>query len=80
MTSGAMLFALRNFIEKLNIKLLLNTPKNESGLTQLMKMGKSIRQIWVKLRFRCRLVTVSVMLTIIKNTATGTAGIVAPPL
>ena len=25
-----------------------DVPKNESGLTQLIKMGKSIRQIWVK--------------------------------
>ena len=26
-----------------------NTPKNEIGLTQLIMMGKSIRQIWVKI-------------------------------
>ena len=48
--SGAILFAERIFIEKLN-KILKITPdasKNESGLTQMIMMGKSIRQIWVK--------------------------------
>ena len=29
------------------IKITPNTPKNESGLTQLIMMGESIRQIWV---------------------------------
>ena len=32
------------------LKITPNTPKNESGLTQLIKMGKSIRQIWVKIK------------------------------
>ena len=26
-----------------------NTPKNENGLIQMIMMGESIRQIWVKL-------------------------------
>ena len=30
------------------IKITPNTPKNESGLTQLIMMGECIRQIWVK--------------------------------
>ena len=48
--SGAILFASRNFIEKLDkkIKITPNTPKNESGLPQMIMMGKSTRQIWVK--------------------------------
>ena len=29
------------------IKITPNTPQNESGLTQLITMGESIRQIWV---------------------------------
>ena len=31
------------------MKITHNTPKNESGLIQLLMMGKSIRQIWVEL-------------------------------
>ena len=48
--SGAFLFAWRNFIEKMRLKLKItsNTPKNESGLSRFIMMGKSIRQIWVK--------------------------------
>ena len=30
------------------IKITPNTPKNDSGLIQLIMMGESIRQIWVK--------------------------------
>ena len=30
------------------LKITPNTPKNETGLTQLIMMGKSIHQIWVK--------------------------------
>ena len=30
------------------LKILPEAPKNESGLTQMIMMGKSIRQIWVK--------------------------------
>ena len=30
------------------IKIIPHTPKNESGLTQFIVMGESIRQIWVK--------------------------------
>ena len=33
---------------EIKIKITPNTPKNESGLIQLMMMGESIRQIWVK--------------------------------
>ena len=33
---------------RLKIKLTPNTPKTDSGLTQMIMMGKSIRQIWVK--------------------------------
>ena len=44
--SGSILFAQRNFIDK-KIKITPNTPKNESGLLQLIMMGESIRQIWV---------------------------------
>ena len=49
--SGAILFAQRNFIEKRDkkIKITSNTPKNESGLTQLIMMEESIRQIWVNM-------------------------------
>ena len=32
------------------LKILSEVPKNESGLTQMIMMGKSILQIWVKLR------------------------------
>ena len=32
---------------EIKIKITPNTPKNESGLTQLIMMGESIRQIWV---------------------------------
>ena len=47
--SGAILFAQRNVIEKRDKKNknTPNTPKNESGITQLIMMGESIRQIWV---------------------------------
>ena len=47
--SGAFLFAQRNFIEKRDkkIKITPYIPKNESGLTQFIMIGKSIRQIWV---------------------------------
>ena len=34
-------------------KITPNSPKNESGLTQLIRMGESIRQIWVKHLFSC---------------------------
>ena len=49
--SGAILFAKRIFIKNSyeNIKSVLMTQKNESGLTQMIMMGKSICQIWVKL-------------------------------
>ena len=44
--SGAILFAQRNFIKNtLNVKITPNTPKNESGFTQLIMMEESIRQI-----------------------------------
>ena len=48
--SGAILFAKRIFIKNLfkKMKITPDAPKNESGLTQMIKMGKSIRQIWVK--------------------------------
>ena len=36
----------KNVIKK--IKITPNTPKNDSGLIQLIMMGESIRQIWVK--------------------------------
>ena len=41
---------LENFHRKteLNLKITPDAPKNESGLTQMIMMGKSIRQIWVK--------------------------------
>ena len=47
--SGAILFAWRNFIEKMrqNLKITPKTPNNESGLIQLITMGKSICHIWV---------------------------------
>ena len=51
-SSGAILFAQRNFIKieikKIKIKITPNTPKNESGLTELVMIGEFIRQIWVK--------------------------------
>ena len=31
------------------MKITPNTPKNGSGLTQLITMGESIRQIWVNM-------------------------------
>ena len=40
--------ALKNQIKK--IKITPKTPKNESGLIQLIMIGESIRQIWVKVR------------------------------
>ena len=45
-TSGAILFAQRNFIknEIKEIKITPNTPENESGLV----LRETIRQIWVK--------------------------------
>ena len=48
--TGAILFAVISFIEN-EIKIKKNTPdapKNENGLIQMIKMGKSIRHIWVK--------------------------------
>ena len=48
--SVALLFAYMNFIEKLDKKE-KNTPdvhKKESGLIQMIRMGKSIRHKWVK--------------------------------
>ena len=48
-TSGAILFAYRNFIEKLNFKITPAAPKNESGLAQIIMMGESIRHLWVKI-------------------------------
>ena len=44
--SWAFLSAWRNFT-KTEIKITPNNAKNESGVTQLIMMGKSIRQIWV---------------------------------
>ena len=44
--SGAILFAYRNLIEKWN-KILKSHLRPLSGLTQLIMMGESIRQIWV---------------------------------
>ena len=48
--SGAILFAYRGFHLKMefNFKIIPAAPKNESGLTQLITMGESIRHIWVK--------------------------------
>ena len=43
------LFCLLREISSKKIKITPNTPKNESGLTQLIMMGKSIRQIRVNL-------------------------------
>ena len=43
--SGAILFAYRNFIEKWNkifFKIAPAAPKNENGLTLMIKMGESI--------------------------------------
>ena len=46
--SGAILFAQRKFVEKWDKNSITpNTPKNESGLNQLIALGESIRQIWV---------------------------------
>ena len=52
--SGAILFAKRIFIKNLfkNLKITPDAPKNESGLAQMIKMGKSIRQIWVNVKFQ----------------------------
>ena len=44
--SGAILFAYRIFIEQ-TLKITPDAPKNESGLTRMIMMGKFIRQIWV---------------------------------
>ena len=33
------------------MKITPDVPKNESGLAQMIKMGKFIRQIWVKVPF-----------------------------
>ena len=50
--SGAILFVQRIFIEKLelNLKIAPDAPTciNGSGLIQMIMMGKSIHQIWVK--------------------------------
>ena len=45
--SGAILFAYRIFIEKIeqNLKITPDAPKNESGLPQMIMMGNFIRQI-----------------------------------
>ena len=40
------------------MKILPEAPKNESGLTQIIMMGKSIRQIWVKPVVLCILICV----------------------
>ena len=66
--SGAILFARRNFIEKSDkkIKITPNTPKNESGLIQLIMMGESIRQIWVKERSVDVAVSLQLLLTHIR--------------
>ena len=47
--SGAILFAQRNFIEKWNtiLKSHLRPLKIGSGLSQLIMVGESIRQIWI---------------------------------
>ena len=43
--SGAILFAWRKFIKNgIKIKIYSNVPENESGLFQMILMGKSIRQ------------------------------------
>ena len=48
--SGAVLFAKRIFTKNLfkKLKVTPDAPKNLSGPTQLIMMGKFIRQIWVK--------------------------------
>ena len=43
------LFCLHREISSKKNKTAPNTPKNESGLTQMIIMGESIRQIWVKM-------------------------------
>ena len=50
-SSGSTLFAYRNFYKKWNKneKILLIPSKIESGLVQMIMMGKSIRQMWVNL-------------------------------
>ena len=46
--SWAILFAWRNSSKnEIKDEITPNTPKNESGLVQLIMMGKSIYQIWV---------------------------------
>ena len=48
--SGAILFAEKIFIEKLNKneKNTPDVPKNENGLIQMIRLRKSIRHMWVK--------------------------------
>ena len=48
--SGSTLFAYRNFYKKWNknVKNIPDSPKIESGLVQMIMMGKYIRQMWVK--------------------------------
>ena len=48
--SGSTLFAHRNFYQKYdkNEKSTPDNPKRQNGLVQLIRMGKSIRQMWVK--------------------------------
>ena len=52
-SSGSTLFAYRNFYKN-EIKMKNNpgSPKIESGLVQLIMMGKSIRQMWVNLSLK----------------------------
>ena len=48
--SGAILFAQRKFIEKVNkMKISLDAPKSESGPIQKIVMGESIHHIWAKI-------------------------------
>ena len=49
---------LENFHRKIEQKLKItpDAPKNERGLTQMIMIGESIRQIWVKMEGRDSLV------------------------
>ena len=49
--SGAIFCLLNGISSKNEIKIKKKTPKNESGLTQMIMMGKSIRQIWLNIYF-----------------------------
>ena len=47
-SSGAVSFAYSNFIDKRNKINIPDFPKNENGLIQVIRMGKSIRQLRIK--------------------------------